>query len=238
MVPPGRRCRPRCGEGVSHHRDLQGSASLHEDPDRLPQPLQRTGVAAGRGCPARTPGRQLFVTVGKEQASGLGFLFTDIARSMAARSSEIRRRTGKAEWDGRADRQLTSPMRDVSGGCGRGPTAKWRGVPHAPCTDGACGWALAWWWRWASLPSHRAALSTAFGAKPTLSSRPPAGGLQRVVSADVTGRAHVLDGDTIEVGGVRVRLQGLHCPEAGEPGGSAATSAMRGLTRARTSAAR
>jgi endonuclease YncB( thermonuclease family) len=24
---------------------------------------------------------------------------------------------------------------------------------------------------------------------------------------------HVLDGDTIEVGGVRVRLEGLHCPE-------------------------
>ena len=37
------------------------------------------------------------------------------------------------------------------------------------------------------------------------------------------------DGDTIEVGGVAVRLQGLHCPEAGERGGSAATTAMRRL---------
>ena len=63
-----------------------------------------------------------------------------------------------------------------------------------------------------------------------LSSSPSAGGAQRVASADVSGRAHVLDGDTIEVGGVRVRLQCLHCPEAGERGGSAATSAMRGLT--------
>jgi endonuclease YncB( thermonuclease family) len=47
----------------------------------------------------------------------------------------------------------------------------------------------------------------------------------------VSGSARVLDGDTIEVGGVRVRLEGLHCPESGERGGSAATSAMRGLTR-------
>jgi endonuclease YncB( thermonuclease family) len=46
----------------------------------------------------------------------------------------------------------------------------------------------------------------------------------------LSGRAHVLDGDTIEVGGVRVRLEGLHCPEGNELGGSAATSAMRGLT--------
>ena len=67
--------------------------------------------------------------------------------------------------------------------------------------------------------------------EPASSSGPSAAGQQRVVSADVGGRAHVLDGDTIEVGGVRVRLQGLHCPEAGEPGGSAATNAMRSLTR-------
>ncbi len=64
-----------------------------------------------------------------------------------------------------------------------------------------------------------------------LTSSPSAGEQQRVVSADVSGRARVLDGDTIEVSGVRVRLQGLHCPEAGEPGGGAATNAMRGLTR-------
>jgi endonuclease YncB( thermonuclease family) len=52
--------------------------------------------------------------------------------------------------------------------------------------------------------------------------------------SEVSGRAYVLDGDTIEVGGVRVRLQGLHCPEAGEPGGSAATSAMQRMTRGDT----
>jgi endonuclease YncB( thermonuclease family) len=62
------------------------------------------------------------------------------------------------------------------------------------------------------------------------SSSSSASGQQRAVSADVSGRAYVLDGDTIEVGGVRVRLEGLHCPEAGEPVGSAATNAMRGLT--------
>ena len=66
--------------------------------------------------------------------------------------------------------------------------------------------------------------------RPEPASSSPAG-QQRVVSAEVSGRAHVLDGDTIAVGGVRVRLQGLHCPEAGEPGGSTATSAMRDLTR-------
>jgi hypothetical protein len=61
--------------------------------------------------------------------------------------------------------------------------------------------------------------------------QPSSSGQPRTASADVSGHAHVLDGDTIDVGGVRVRLQGLHCPEAGEPGGSAATSAMQGLTR-------
>ena len=47
----------------------------------------------------------------------------------------------------------------------------------------------------------------------------------------MTGRARIRDGDTIEVGGVPVRLQGLHCPEMREPGGDAATSAMQRLTR-------
>ena len=60
-----------------------------------------------------------------------------------------------------------------------------------------------------------------------LTSGPSAGGAQRVASADVSGRAHVLDGDTIEVGGVSERLEGLHCPEASERGGSAASRAMR-----------
>jgi endonuclease YncB( thermonuclease family) len=69
------------------------------------------------------------------------------------------------------------------------------------------------------------------GQVEAFSSGPSAGEPQRLASANVSGRAHVLDGDTIEVGGVRVRLEGLHCPEAGEPGGSAATSAMRGVAR-------
>jgi endonuclease YncB( thermonuclease family) len=47
----------------------------------------------------------------------------------------------------------------------------------------------------------------------------------------VTGRVRVRDGDTIEVGGIAVRLQGLHCPELREAGGRAASSAMQRLTR-------
>jgi endonuclease YncB( thermonuclease family) len=42
--------------------------------------------------------------------------------------------------------------------------------------------------------------------EPALTSGPSAVAPLRVASADVTGRAYVLDGDTIEVGGVRVRL--------------------------------
>jgi len=42
--------------------------------------------------------------------------------------------------------------------------------------------------------------------------------------AEVT---HVRDGDTIEVGGLPIRLQGLAAPEGDEPGGDQATLAMR-----------
>jgi micrococcal nuclease len=41
--------------------------------------------------------------------------------------------------------------------------------------------------------------------------------------AEVT---HVRDGDTIEVGGLPIRLQGLAAPEGDEPGGDEATEAM------------
>jgi micrococcal nuclease len=41
--------------------------------------------------------------------------------------------------------------------------------------------------------------------------------------AEVT---HVRDGDTIEVGGLPIRLQGLAAPEGNEPGGDEATEAM------------
>jgi micrococcal nuclease len=51
------------------------------------------------------------------------------------------------------------------------------------------------------------------------------------ISTAVTGHARVRDGDTIEVGGVPVRLQGLHCPEVGELGGGAAANAMQSLIR-------
>jgi endonuclease YncB( thermonuclease family) len=51
------------------------------------------------------------------------------------------------------------------------------------------------------------------------------------VSFDLVGPARVRDGDTIVVAGTPVRLSGLHCPEAREPGGAAATAAMRALVR-------
>lgn len=41
------------------------------------------------------------------------------------------------------------------------------------------------------------------------------------------------DGDTIEVAGVPIRLHGLAAPESGEPGGRAATTAMRRLVDGR-----
>jgi endonuclease YncB( thermonuclease family) len=42
--------------------------------------------------------------------------------------------------------------------------------------------------------------------------------------AEVT---HVRDGDTIEVGGLPIRLQGLAAPEGDKPGGEEATQAMQ-----------
>ncbi len=41
--------------------------------------------------------------------------------------------------------------------------------------------------------------------------------------------SHVRDGDTIEVGPIAVRLQGIAAPEGNEPGGDIATDAMRDL---------
>lgn len=52
-------------------------------------------------------------------------------------------------------------------------------------------------------------------------------GLQ--ASDSVIGTAQVRDGDTIVVASVPVRLNCLHCPERSDPGGDAATVAMRRL---------
>ena len=41
--------------------------------------------------------------------------------------------------------------------------------------------------------------------------------------------SHVRDGDTIEVGPIAVRLQGIAAPEGNEPGGAIASDAMRDL---------
>ena len=37
--------------------------------------------------------------------------------------------------------------------------------------------------------------------------------LSGVVSADVTGKAHVTDGDTVKIGDIRIRLHGIDAPE-------------------------
>lgn len=47
--------------------------------------------------------------------------------------------------------------------------------------------------------------------------------------AILTGHAKVIDGDTIEIGAVPVRLKGIAAPERDEPGGAEATEAMRRL---------
>jgi endonuclease YncB( thermonuclease family) len=47
--------------------------------------------------------------------------------------------------------------------------------------------------------------------------------------AILTGHARTIDGDTLEIGAVSVRLKGIAAPERDEPGGSEATEAMRRL---------
>jgi endonuclease YncB( thermonuclease family) len=47
--------------------------------------------------------------------------------------------------------------------------------------------------------------------------------------AVLTGHARTIDGDTIEIGGVSVRLKGIAAPERDGPGGAEATQAMRAL---------
>jgi endonuclease YncB( thermonuclease family) len=51
----------------------------------------------------------------------------------------------------------------------------------------------------------------------------------------LTGQVtYVRDGDTIEVGSMPIRLNGLAAPEGDEPGGAAATTTMTELVRGRT----
>ncbi|WP_133066141.1 thermonuclease family protein [Mameliella alba] len=50
----------------------------------------------------------------------------------------------------------------------------------------------------------------------------------------VTGRVtHIRDGDTIEVSGIPIRLNGLNCEESGSDFGKLATAAMRDLVEGR-----
>jgi endonuclease YncB( thermonuclease family) len=51
----------------------------------------------------------------------------------------------------------------------------------------------------------------------------------QAAEAILTGHARTIDGDTIEIGAVPVRLKGIAAPERGEPGGAEATEAMRRL---------
>lgn len=46
---------------------------------------------------------------------------------------------------------------------------------------------------------------------------------------EVSGPARVIDGDSLVVGGVELRLQGLDAPEWNAPGGPAALRGMRGI---------
>ncbi len=54
--------------------------------------------------------------------------------------------------------------------------------------------------------------------------------LPSVALADITGPARVIDGDTIEVAGQRIRLHGIATPEWNQPGGEDATVALHRLT--------
>lgn len=48
----------------------------------------------------------------------------------------------------------------------------------------------------------------------------------QATAGEVTGRATVIDGDTLTVGGTRIRLYGIDAPERGQPRGRQATDAL------------
>ena len=54
------------------------------------------------------------------------------------------------------------------------------------------------------------------------------------VGDTVSGPARVIDGDTLEISGIRVRLNGVAAPERNEPGGAEATATMKQMTVGKT----
>jgi micrococcal nuclease len=54
------------------------------------------------------------------------------------------------------------------------------------------------------------------------------------VGDTVSGSARVIDGDTLEVSGIRIRLNGVAAPERNETGGAEATATMKQMTSGKT----
>jgi micrococcal nuclease len=54
------------------------------------------------------------------------------------------------------------------------------------------------------------------------------------VGDTVSGSARVIDGDTLEVSGIRIRLNGVAAPERNGPGGAEATATMKQMTSGMT----
>jgi len=54
------------------------------------------------------------------------------------------------------------------------------------------------------------------------------------VGDTVSGSARAVDGDTLEVSGVRIRLNGVAAPERNEPGGAEATAEMKQMISGKT----
>lgn len=50
----------------------------------------------------------------------------------------------------------------------------------------------------------------------------------------ISGSARAIDGDTLEISGVRIRLNGVAAPERNELGGAEATTAMKKMTSGKT----
>jgi len=50
-----------------------------------------------------------------------------------------------------------------------------------------------------------------------------------VTAETISGPARAVDGDTLVIQGVRVRLQNAHAPAVNQPGGAEATAALRAL---------